>query len=235
MQAKILACSLRRVSCAHRVSCVIFLFLAAGSIFANTPQFYVGGRAGMGPIFGPDGTVLGGNLNPVQFDWQVARFLSLGTGMGFYFGPETKYAALKQTDPNAGIIETYSNMETHMVFPLLVKATFSSDIFLFEFGGGVYAAPVLMNTMVERTNDNGYTVAESYGKNLFSAKKNNPFGVIASGVFGIKIGRGVIFSDLSYLRDFAEVTVKFNDEKIGNHLWNTFAINIGYKHGFLSK
>ena len=215
-------------------SCAIFMFLTAGSIFAYTPQFYVGGRVGMGPVFGSDGTVLGGNLNPIQFDWQVTRFLALGTGIGFYFDPGKKYTALRQTDLNAGITETYSNMEIHMVFPLLVKATFGFGIFLFEFGGGVYAAPVLMSTMVERTNDNGYTIAESYGKNLFSSEINVPFGVISSGIFGVRVGRGVIFLDLSYLRDFSEVTVKFNDEKIGNHLWNTFAVNIGYKHGFLS-
>jgi len=213
----------------------IFLFLAAGNIFAQTPQLYIGGRAGMGPIFGSDGTVLGGNLNPIQVNWQVTEFLALETGMGFYFGPETKYTALKQTDPNAGIFETYSGMETHMVFPLLGKATFNSGIFLYEFGGGIYVAPVLMNTRVERTNENGYSVAESYGKNLFSAEINTPFGVMVSCTFGVKVGRGVIFMDLGYLRDFSEVTVKFNEEKIGNHLCSTFTVNIGYKHGFLYK
>jgi len=214
---------------------VIILFLTAGSVFAQTSQFYIGGRAGMGPIFGSDGVILGGNLNPIQIDWQVSKFFALGTGMGFYFGPETKYTALKQTDPNAGMFETYSGMETHMVFPLLGKATLNSGILLFEFGGGVYAAPVLMNTMVERTNDNGYTVAEGYGKNLFSTELKTPLGVIASGIFGVKAGQGVIFLDISYLRDFSEVIVKFNNEKIGNHLWSTFTVNIGYKHGFLSK
>ena len=43
-----------------------FLFLAVGSIFAETPQFYIGGRVGMGPIFGSDGTVLGGNTFAVN-------------------------------------------------------------------------------------------------------------------------------------------------------------------------
>jgi len=210
------------------------LFLTAGTIFAQIPQLYVGGRAGLGPVFGPDGTVLGGNLNPIQLDWQITEFLALGTGIGFYFGPETKYSAPKQTDPDSGIFETYSGTETHMVFPLLVKATFRQRIFLMEFGGGLYVAPVLMNTRVERTNDNGYTVGEGYGKNLFSAS-NSPFGYMASGSFGVKIHRGIVFLDLGYLRDFSEVTVKFKNEKIGNHLWNILAINVGYKHGFFPK
>jgi hypothetical protein len=214
---------------------ICILFFVAGSIFAQTPQLYIGGKAGLGPVFGSDGTVLGGNINPIQIDWQINKFLALGTGMGFYFGPETKYTAPQQTDPGSGIMETYSGMETHMVFPLFLKATFRPSVFLIELGGGVYVAPVLMNTRVERTNENGYTVAEGYGKNLFSAKANNPFGFSASGSFGVKVGRGIIFLDLSYLRDFSEVTVIFNDEKIGNHIWNILAINIGYKHGLLSK
>ena len=213
----------------------IFLLILADSIFAQTPRLYIGGKAGLGPIFGSDGTVLGGNLNPIQIDWQAAGFLALETGLGFYFGPETKYTAQKQTDPGSGITETYACMETHMVFPLTVKATFRPSIFLVEIGGGLYVAPVLMNTRVERTNENGYTVAEAYGKALFSAKHNNPFGFIASTNFGVNIGWGVIFLDLSYLRDFSEVTVKFNDDIVGNHLWNTLAINIGYKHGFFFK
>lgn len=212
----------------------VFLFLAAGSIFAQTPQLYVGGRAGLGPIVGPDGIVLGGNLNPIQIDWQAAKFLALETGMGFYFGPEAQYTAPKQTDSGSGIMETYVGMETHMVFPLIVKAVFRPGIFLLEIGGGAYVAPVLMNTMVERTNDNGYTVAEAYGKRLFSAS-HNPFGFMVSGSFGVNIGRGVLFLDLGYLRDFSEVNIQFNDVNIGNHLWNIVAVNIGYKYGFLSK
>jgi len=215
------------------IACI--LFLAASTIFAQIPQLYIGGQAGLGPIMGPNGTVLSGNLNPIKLSWQVIQHLALETGMGFYFGPETKYTALKQTDPDSGIMETYSGMETHLIFPLLVKATFRPGIFLLEFGGGAYVAPVLMNTRVERTNDNGYTVAEGYGKNLFSVNSNNPFGFIVSTGFGVRIGRGVIFLDIGYLRDFSEVTVKFKDEEIGNHLWNIHAINIGYKHGFLSK
>jgi len=214
---------------------VFFLFLVTGSIFAQTPHLYVGGKAGLGLIMGPDGIVLGGNLNPIQLNWQMTSLLALETGMGFYFGPETKHTAPQQSDPGSGIMETYSGMETHMVFPLLIKATFRQSHFLFECGGGLYVAPVLMNTRVERTNDNGYTVAEAYGKNLFSANSNNPFGFIASGSFGVKIFRGVIFLDLGYLRDFSEVTVKFKDTHIGNHLWNILAINIGYKHGFFQK
>ena len=213
----------------------IILFLMAGSIFAKTPQLYIGSKAGLGPVFGSDGTVLGGNLNPIQFNWQMTNLLALETGMGFYFGPETKYTAPKQTDPDSGIMETYSGMETHMVFPLLLKATLKlTNIFLLEFGGGLYISPVLMNTRVERTNENGYTVAEGYGKNLFSAN-HNPFGFIASSSLGVKIFNGVIFLDIGYLRDFTKVTVKFNDKDIGNHIWKMLAINIGYKHGFLYK
>jgi hypothetical protein len=220
---------------------VCFLLFVAGSIFAphtsfaQTPQLYIGGRAGLGPIFGPDGTVLGGNLNPLQIDWQIIKFLAIGTGIGFYFAPVTKYTAPKQTDLGSGIMETYSGMETHMVFPLLLKATHRPGIFLFEIGGGLYVAPVLMNTTVERTNDNGYTVGEGYGKNLFSVDHNSPFGFIASGCFGVKAGKGIIFLDLSYLRDFSEITVNFKDVKLGHHLWNMLAFNIGYKHGLLSK
>ncbi|MCL2879941.1 MAG: hypothetical protein FWF29_06840, partial [Treponema sp.] len=110
-----------------KASVLIFLLCMAGSVFAQVPRIYIGGRAGMGPVFGQDGTVLGGNLNPVQFDWQIAKFLALGTGIGFYFGPETKHNAPQQTDPGSGIIETYSGTETHMVFPLVVKATFRSN------------------------------------------------------------------------------------------------------------
>jgi hypothetical protein len=213
---------------------ICILFFVAGNIFAQTPQLYIGGSAGLGPIIGPNGLVLGGNLSPIRFGWQITKFLALETGMGFYFGPEAKYTALKQTDPSSGIMETYSGMETHIVFPLMVKATFMPGIFSIEFGGALYVAPVVMNTMVERTNDNGYTVSEAYGKNLFSADQNNPFGFIASGSFGVKIGPGILFLDLSYLQDFSEVTVKFNNENIGHHLWNILAVNIGFKFGVLS-
>ena len=214
---------------------IAILLLTTAGIFAQSPRFYAGGRGGLGPVFGSDGTVLGGNINPVQIDWQAAGFLALETGMGFYFGPETKYTALKQTDPESGIKETYSCMETHMVFPLLLKAVLRPGIFHIEIGGGLYVAPVLMNTMVDRTNENGYTVAEGYGKNLFSAEINIPFGVTTSGSFGVKVGHGIIFLDVSYLRDFSEVTVKFNDKSIEKHLWNILAVNIGYKHGFFYK
>ena len=92
-----------------------------------------------------------------------------------------------------------------------------------------------MNTTVERTNDNGYTVGEGYGKNLFTADHDNLFGFIVSGSFGVKAGKGILFLDLSYLRDFSELTVNFKGEKIGQHLWNLFAVNIGYKHGFFAR
>ena len=220
------------------IVCVI-LFVS-GSIFAQTQQdsdflIYIGGKAGLGPVFGQDGTVLGGNISPLQIDWQMTEFLGLGTGMGFYFAPVIKHTAPKQTDPGSGIMETYVGMETHIVFPLVLHYTYRPGILSFELGGGLYVAPVVMNTSVERTNDNGYTVGEGYGKNLFSAEKDNPFGFIVSGSCGVKIGRGIIFFDTSYLRDFSEVTVKFKDEKAGHHLWNMLAFNIGYKHGFFSK
>jgi len=216
--------------------CFFFIFiLAAGSIFAQTPRLYIGGSAGLGPIMGSDGTVLGGNLSPIQINWQITEFISLGSGMNFYFAPESKYTAPKQTDPDSGILETYAGMETHILFPLLVQYTYRPSILSFEIGGGLYVAPVVMNTTVERTNDNGYTVGEAYGKNLFTAEQNNPFGFVVTGSFGIKIGKGIIFFNTSYLRDFSEVTIKFNGEKIGHHLWNMLAFNIGYKHGFLSK
>ncbi|MCL2478148.1 MAG: hypothetical protein FWF22_01510 [Treponema sp.] len=213
----------------------IILFFIAGSIFAQVPRLYVGGKAGLGPLFLQDGTDLGGNINPVQLGWQMNSSFLLETGMGFYFGPETKYTAPKQTDPGSGIMETYSGMETHMLFPLVVKATLRPGNFLVEFGGGLYVAPVLMSTGVERTNDSGYTVTEGYGKNLFSAETDNPFGFIVSGSFGVRIGHGVIFLDLGYLRDFSEVTVKFNDVSIRNNLWNILAVNVGYKYGFFQR
>ena len=227
-----------------RISILIFIAIAiSGSIFADAPldelwknkALYLGSSFGMGPIFGPDGTVLGGNLSPVQLDWQISKFLSLGTGLNFYFGPQTRHTAPKQTDPLSGEMETYSGVETHIVFPLLLEYTYRPGIFSFELGGGAYAAPVTMNTMVERTNDNGYTTAEGYGKNLFTAKSSNPFGFIVSSSFGVKAGQGILFLDIRYLRDFSEVTFKFNDEKIGNHLWHMLAIDIGYKYGFISK
>ena len=195
---------------------------------------YLGGSFGMGPIFGPDGLALGGNLNPVQLDWQITDFLSLGTGLNFYFGPQTRHTALKQTDPASGLYETYSGIESHIVFPLLLEYTYRPGIFSFEIGGGVYAAPVTMNTMVERTNENGFTTAEAYGKNLFSAKNDNPFGFIVSSSFGVKAGQGILFLDVRYLRDFSEVTFKFNDVKLGSHLWHTLGINIGYKFGLIN-
>ncbi|WP_010253458.1 hypothetical protein [Treponema primitia] len=218
-------------------ACIIacILLLVTGNIFAQSPQLYIGGKAGLGLITGQGGAVLGGNLNPIQLDWQMTKFFVLGTGMGFYFAPQTNQTALKQTDPGSGIMETYAGMETHMVFPLILKANFKPSIFSVEFGGGLYVSPVLMNTTVEKTNNNGYTVSEAYGKKLFSVDHPNPFGLIASGSFGVKIGKGILFLDLSYLRDFSEVTVKFNDENIGHHLWNMLAANIGYKHGILSK
>jgi hypothetical protein len=215
------------------ITCI--LFFVVGSIFAQSPQLYIGGKFGLGPIMEQDGSVLGGNLNPIQLDLKIAKFFAIATGMGFYFAPQISQTALKQTDPDSGIMETYAGMETHMVFPLILKVNFKPSIFFIEFGGGLYVSPVLMNTTVERTNDNGYTISEAYGKKLFQAHHPNPFGFIASGSFGVTIGKGIIFLDLSYLRDFSEVTIKFNDKKIDHHLWNMLAVNIGYKHGFLLK
>ena len=221
---------------------VLLAVSIAGSIFAQIPQedlwknkrLYLGGSFGLGPIMGSDGTVLGGNLTPLQLNWQMAKYLSLGTGLNFYFGPQTKYAAPKQTDPNSGILETYSGMETLIIFPLLIEWTLRPNNFSIEFGGGLYVSPVVMNTTLERTNDNGHTISEGYGKNLFTAGRNNPFGFIATSSFGVKIGRGILFLNVRYLRDFSEITVKFNDIKIGSHLWNMIRFNIGYKYGFFS-
>jgi hypothetical protein len=221
---------------------VFIFFLVVGNIFAQVPQselwknkiLYIGGSFGLGPIIGQDRTVLGGNLSPLQIDWQITKFLSLGSGLNFYFAPETKYIAPKQTDPDSGILETYAGMETHILFPLLLQFTYRPSIFSIELGGGLYVAPVVMNTMVERTNDNGYTVAEAYGKNLFSVDQKNPFGFIVSGSFGVKVGQGILFLDLSYLRDFSEISVKFNGERVGHHLWNMLAVNIGFKYGLFN-
>ena len=226
--------------------CLIFLVMGitftSSDLFAQVPEsdlwknkiLYVGGSAGLGPIMGQGGTNLGGNLSPLKLDWQMTRFLSLGTGLNFYFAPKAKHTALKQTDPGSGILETYTGMETHIIFPLLLQFAYRPGVFSIEIGGGIYVAPVTMNTMVERTNDNGYTFSESYGKNLFSAERNNPFGFVASGSFGVKVGQGILFMDLNFMRDFSEITVKFNDEKIGRHLWNMLALNIGYKYGFFN-
>jgi hypothetical protein len=222
---------------------MVCIVIAVGNIFADIPQeerrknkiLYVGGTFGLGPIIGSDGTVLGGNLSPLNIDWQMNRFLSLGSGLNFYFAPQSRYAAPKQTDPNSGIWETYNGMETHILFPLLLQFTHRPGIFSFEIGGGLYIAPVVMNTTVERTNDNGYTVSEGCGKNLFSAVNNNPFGFIVTGSTGIKTGQGILFLNLRYLRDFSEITVRFKDEEIGSHLWQMFGINVGYKFGFFSK
>ena len=211
------------------------LFFVAGSIFAQSPRLYIGGSAGLGPLMGSGGTVLGGNLSPLRVEWQITEYLAVGSGLNFYFAPEAKYTAPKQTDPGSGIFETYACMETHILFPGILKYTYRPSIISFEFGGGLYIAPVVMNTTVERTNDNGYTVGEGYGKDLFFADQNNPFGFVVTSSLGVKIGKGILFSDLSYLRDFSEITVKFKDVKLGNHLWNMLAVNIGYKHGFLPK
>jgi len=221
---------------------LVFMIAMTGSIFAQvlpddlwkSKRLYIGGSFGLGPIIGSDGTVLGGNLSPLQVNWQMTKLLALGTGMNFYFGPQSKYTAPKQTDPNSGLLETYNGMETHIIFPLLLEATFRPSIFSIEFGGGLYVAPVVMNTTVERTNDNGYTISEGYGKNLFTSDSNNPFGFIVTSSFGVKVGKGILFLNMRYLRDFSEVTVKFNNQKIGSHLWNMVGFNIGYKYGFFS-
>ena len=221
---------------------ILILITATASVFAEVPQdelwknkvLYIGGSVGLGPVFGPDGTVLGGALSPLQIDWQMTRFLSLGTGLNFYFSPQGEYNAPKQTDPGSGIKETYGGMETHILFPLLLKYTYRPGIFSFEIGGGAYVAPAVMNTTVKRTNDNGYTVSEGYGKNLFSAGRNNPFGFVAAGSFGVKVWQGILFLDVRYLMDFSETTVKFNGEKIGSHNWNMLAFSIGYKYGFFN-
>ena len=228
------------------LACLFFMaagFVAVPSaLSAQVPQgeqwknkvLYAGGSFGLGPIMGPDGTILGGNLNPLQLDWQITGFFSIGSGLHFYFAPQSKYTAVKQTDPDSGILETYAGMETHIVFPLLMALTFRPGNFSVEIGGGPYVAPVAMNTTVERTNDNGYTVAEAYGKNLFTADRNNPFGFFATGSFGIKAGQGILFLDLRYLRDFSQITVQFKDSVIGQHLWSIFSVNVGYKYGFFN-
>ena len=221
---------------------IVIVIAVSSSIFAQVPEdelwknkiLYVSASAGLGPIFGSDGTVLGGNLSPIHVDWQITRFLSLGTGLNFYFSSQAEYTAPKQTDTASGIVETYGGMEAHILFPLLLKYNYRPGIFSFEIGGGPYVAPVAMNTTVKRTNDNGYTVSEGYGKNLFSVGRNNPFGFVASGSFGVKVWQGILFLDLRYLMDFAETTVKFNGEKIGEHRWNMLAFNIGYKYGFFN-
>ena len=227
-----------------RVYILTFLMIAlTGSLFAQISQediwknkrLYLGGSFGLGPIIGSDGTVLGGNLSPLQVDWQINNFLSIGTGLNFYFAPQLRYTAPKQTDPTSGIMETYNGMETHILFPLILQYTYRPSIFSFEIGGGIYVAPVVMNTTVERTNENGFTVSEAYGKNLFSADHNNPFGFIATASVGVKVGQGILFFDVNYLRDFSEITVKFNGEKIGQHHWNMLGFNIGYKYGFFSR
>jgi hypothetical protein len=219
--------------------CLLFAFTgktfgqASDSDLWKNKVLYVGGSWGLGPIIGPDGTVLGGNLTPVQLDWQMTKFLALETKMSFYFGPQAKHTASKETDPGSGITEIYSGTETHIVFPLLLKLTLKPGIFSFDLGGGFYVAPAVMNTAVERTNDNGYTVSEAYGKNLFKLERDNPFGLIAAGSAGVKAGQGILFLDVSYLRDFSRTTIKFKDKNIGQHLWNTLAIDIGFKYGFL--
>jgi hypothetical protein len=220
---------------------LICLFLTiAGKTFGQAPSdlwknkaLYVGGSWGLGPIMG-DGTVLGGNLIPARLDWQMTKFLALETSMGFYFGPQVRHTAPKETDPGSGITETYSGTETHIVFPLLLKLTLKPGVFSFDIGGGLYAAPLAMSTAVERTNDNGYTVSEAYGKNLFKLHRGNPFGLIADGSIGVKTGRGILFLDVSYLRDFSETTIKFKDKNVGQHLWNTLAIDLGFKYGFIN-
>jgi hypothetical protein len=223
------------------VICLSF-FLIGGNVFGQTSQpdlwkskvFYVGGSWGLGPIIGPDGAVLGGNLSPVRLDWQMIRFLALQTQIGFYFGPQARQTAVKETDPASGIMETYAGTETHIIFPLLLKLTLKPGIFSFDIGGGLYAAPAVMNTTVERTNDNGYTVSEAYGRNLFTLERGNPFGFVAGGSAGVKVGQGILFLDVNYLRDFSETTLKFKDAKIGQHLWNTLAIDMGFKYGILN-
>ena len=213
--------------------------LAAQSSLAGTGSWkdkvlYLGGSFGLGTVSGPDGNALGGNLSPLRIDWQITKFLALGSGVDFYFAPKTVFTAPKQTDPDSGIFETYGGMETHIVFPLLLQLSYRPGIFSLEIGGGLYAAPIAMNTTVERTNDNGYTVSEGYGKKLFRAERDNPLGVVASAAFGVNVGRGILFLDLSYLRDFAETTVTFNGEKTGRHLWSIFSVNVGYKYGFFN-
>lgn len=221
---------------------VCIFFMLASTIFGQTSQLdhwknkmlYVGGSWGLGPTTGPDGIILGGNLNPVQFDWQMTKFFALRTGLNFYFSPQIRHTAPKATEPDSGIIETYAGTEAHIVFPLLLKLTLRPGIFSFDAGGGFYASPVSMNTTIEHTNDNGYTIAEAYGKNLFSVDSANPFGFIVGGSAGVTVGQGILFLDVSYLSDFSEVTIKFNDENIGRHLWNTMAIDIGFKYGFFN-
>ena len=225
------------------VSILMFLVIGlAVNVYSQLPQdelwknklLYIGGSGGVGPIFGGDGTVLGGNISPLLVDWQMTKFLALGTGVNIYFGPKLNVTAPKQADPDSGIFETYGGMETHILFPLILKYTYKPGIFSLEAGGGIYVAPVAMNTTVERTNDNAYTVSEGYGKNLFTADRNNPFGFVVNGRFGVKAGQGILFLDVSYLRDFSEVTVKFNGENKGSHHWNMLAFNIGYKYGFFN-
>ena len=219
---------------------ISLLTLVAANIFSQTQPdelwksraLYIGASGGLGPITGPDGTVLGGGLGPLRVDWQITNYLALGTGLGFYFGPKTMFTAPKQTDPSSGIFETYGGMEAHIIFPLLVKYTLKPKIFSIELGAGAYVATVAINTTVERTNENGYTVSEAYGKKLFTSDRKNPFGFTASGTFGVKVWQGIMFLDVSYFRDFSETTVFFNDQKAGRNLWNILAFQIGYKYGF---
>ncbi|GHV30715.1 hypothetical protein AGMMS4952_18130 [Spirochaetia bacterium] len=130
-----------------------------------------------------------------------------------------------------GTIEKFSS--NSLLIPVLAKLTLKPQIFSIEAFGGVYYSIPLGKMKYKE-----YTEWKNGGPQFYTNNEtfNDTFGFIVGGTFGVKLGYGLIFSDIRYLSDFSDTKTKTQGHGTAKlYQRSKFQFGLGYSMGLIKK
>jgi hypothetical protein len=130
-----------------------------------------------------------------------------------------------------GTVEKFSS--NSLVIPVLAKLTIKPQIFSIEGFGGVYYS-IPLGKMKYRE----YTEWKNGGLQFYTnnEKFNDTFGFMFGGTFGLKLGYGIIFTDIRYLGDFSDTKTMIQGYGTAKlYRRSKFQFSLGYSMGLIKK
>jgi hypothetical protein len=190
-------------------------------------RLYLGARAGATlPYYSNAGGLIATSVYPgqkLQGDYGFDAGLYASVSVVSLF--EIQAEAIFTTDAftlYAGNTSLMKISYTSLMFPLLAKAVWRPSIFMVQGYIGAYLSLPLGQLTVEHRNGS------------YTADYTAPPGFVAGGGFGMKLGPGVLLSDIRYAVDFANLSAKHNGT-MNVSKRSKVIFSLGYEFGMIQK
>jgi hypothetical protein len=200
-------------------------------------RFYMGLRPGASlHLYETEGGAYSGGSakNNASFDFaaqfavQFNRFIAVQTEVMASADSAGVSRSEQETDGSGAVLYTYDTLyafnSRSLLIPLLIKPTIRPGIYSFSLFGGIYFS-VPLGKM---------DYSDSFSGDKGSSAVGPELGWEVGGSAGIKVGPGVLFADLRFLKDFDATKIQSGGKIIEVYKRAMAAFSLGYEIGSMN-